>query len=137
MAMAAGGGGFFFFFFFFTGSVAVLLMNLLLIPHLGITGAAIAWAATIVLDSALAFSQVRWGMGIAGSLRSIGIAAGLAVACFGVMPLLARLVFGRSVVTIVVGVLVAAAIFAVPVWRRRDELGLDLFAGALRPGSAR
>ncbi len=112
-------------------------MNLLLIPHLGITGAAIAWAATIVLDSALAFSQVRWGMGVAGSLRSIGIAAGLAVACFGVMPLLARLVFGRSVVTIVVSVLVAAAIFAVPVWRRRDELGLGLFAGALRPGSAR
>ena len=56
--------------------------NLVLVPPFGITGAAVAWAATIVLDSALAFGQVRWGMRIGASLRGLALAGLLALGCF-------------------------------------------------------
>ena len=69
--------------------------NLALVPHFGITGAAVAWAVTIVRDSVLAFGQVRWGMRIGGSLRGLALAGLLALGCFAVVPVAVRTV-GRQ-----------------------------------------
>ena len=109
-------------------------LNLVLIPRVGINGAAIAWAATIVLDSALSFGQVRWGMGIRGRLDGVALAAGLTVVCFGGAALLARTVAGPSLAGLTAAVLIGAITFAVPVWRWRGRLGVDVLVGALRRG---
>jgi O-antigen/teichoic acid export membrane protein len=108
-------------------------LNLLLIPHLGIRGAAIAWAATIVLDSGLAFIQVRRGMGVGGSLRATALAGGAAAICFGVVPWVLRLTLGEGVAVLAGAIAVGLALYAVPVWRARQYLGLGILLGALRP----
>jgi len=107
--------------------------NLLLVPHLGITGAAIAWAITIVLDSCLAFGQVRWGMRIGGRLTGIAAAGALAVACFGVLPLVVRLLVGSSLPALLASVLVGLAAFLPVAWHRRELFGITVLLEALRP----
>jgi O-antigen/teichoic acid export membrane protein len=98
--------------------------NLLLVPAFGITGAAVAWALSIVLDSAAAVCQVRWGMGIGGRLRGIVIAGLLALVCFGLLPLLVRVVFGSSLLTMLASVALALAAYLPLVWVGRDVLGV-------------
>ena len=121
------------------GALAVnVAANLALVPWLGITGAAIAWAATIVLDSSLAFVQVRWGMGIGGSLAGLARAAVLSVACFGVVALVVRLVAGDGLGALA-GCLVVSVVLYLPLlWWQRSALGLDDFVAALtRRGAGR
>ena len=54
-------------------------LNLVLVPRLGIVGAAIAWAVVLVLDAGLAWTQILVGLRLRLGLRAAG-AAGLAVA---------------------------------------------------------
>jgi O-antigen/teichoic acid export membrane protein len=108
--------------------------NLVLVPHFGITGAALAWAVTIVLDSVLAFGQVRWGMRIGGSLRGLAIAGLLAIGCFGLVPLAVRLVAGSSLVAMLVAIVLSLSGYLPMVWLRRDELGIRVLIQALSRG---
>jgi O-antigen/teichoic acid export membrane protein len=115
-------------------SLAVnVVANLLLVPPFGITGAAVAWALSILLDSGLAFGQVRWGMRIGGSLRGLALAGLLAVGCFGLLPVIVRAVGGTSVATLLVAAVVAVAVYLPIVWLRRDVLGIGVLIEALTP----
>ncbi len=109
--------------------------NLLLVPHFGITGAAVAWAVTIVLDSSLAFGQVRWGMGIAGRLGGLAAAGVLALGCYGALGLGVRLVAGGSLMSMLIAVVLGSAVFLPIVWARRELFGVRILADALRPGA--
>jgi O-antigen/teichoic acid export membrane protein len=106
-------------------------VNLALVPHFGITGAAVAWAATIVLDSVLAFGQVRWGMRIGGSLRGLVLAGLLAAACFGLVPVAVRLLAGSSLVSMSVAIALSLVLYLPMVWLRRDTLGVRILLDAL------
>lgn len=121
-------------------TVCVLLnvgLNFALIPHLGITGAAIAWAVTILLDGSLAFSQVRWGMRIGGRLDAVVLAAGLAVICFGVVGVGIRIALGSTLVGLVATCVLGTALFTGPVLRWRVILGIDVLIDAVRAKSGR
>lgn len=107
--------------------------NFALVPHFGITGAAVAWAVTIVLDSGLAFGQVRWGMRIAGSLRGVVLAGLLAVGCFGVVPLAVRMIAGSSLQTMLAAVALSLIVYLPIVWLRRDMLGVRVLLDSLAP----
>jgi O-antigen/teichoic acid export membrane protein len=107
--------------------------NVALIPHFGIVGAAVSWAVTIVLDSSLAFAQVRYGMRIGGSLRIIGLCAAMALACFGVIPFAWRLIAGSSLPDMVAAVALATAVYVPLVWRHRERVGLSMLTGSLLP----
>lgn len=109
--------------------------NLLLVPHYGITGAAVAWAVTIVLDSSLAFGQVRWGMGIAGRLSGLAAAGVLALGCYGALGLGVRLVAGGSLASMLIAVALGSAVFLPIVWARRELFGVRILADALRPSA--
>ncbi len=106
-------------------------VNLALVPHFGITGAAVAWAATIVLDSVLAFGQVRWGMRIGGSLRGLALAGVLALCCFGLVPVAVRWIAGSSLLTMSVAIALSLALYLPMVWLRRDTLGVRILLDAL------
>jgi O-antigen/teichoic acid export membrane protein len=108
-------------------------VNLALIPHYGITGAAIAWAVTIVLDSSLAFGQVRWGMGIAGRLTGLLAAGLLALGCFGALPLAVRLIAGSSLVGMLIAIVLASLVFLPIVWAKRELFGVRILIEAIRP----
>jgi O-antigen/teichoic acid export membrane protein len=105
--------------------------NMLLIPALGMNGAAIAWGASIAVDSGLSFAQVRWRMGIGGSLGPLAACAAAATVCFGVLPLLVRLAWAPSLAAAVVAGLLACATYAPAVWRLRHAADLRLLIDAL------
>lgn len=105
--------------------------NLVLVPHFGITGAAVSWAVTIVLDSCLAFGQVRWGMRIGGSLRGIAITAVVAASCFGLVPLLVRIGLSSTLPAMVGAIALASVLYLPIVWKRRDMLGLQILLDGL------
>lgn len=107
--------------------------NLILVPHFGITGAAVAWAVTIVLDSGLAFAQVRWGMGIGGPLHGIAMAGLLALGCFGLIPLAIRIAFGSSLPTMLAGVALGLISYLPLTWIGRDMLGVRALIEGFTP----
>jgi O-antigen/teichoic acid export membrane protein len=104
--------------------------NLVLVPRFGITGAAVAWAAAIVLDSALAFFQVRWGMGIAAQLRELALAGVLALGCFAVIPVVFRTIGGSSLTVMVIAIACSSIVYLPLVWLRRDNFGTRLLLDA-------
>ncbi|WP_407668076.1 oligosaccharide flippase family protein [Nocardioides jensenii] len=71
--------------------------NLVLVPVIGIMGAAITWAVSMLLDTALAAYQVRKTTGIALSLRSIGRVMVLVAGCIAVPAWAIALLWGRGV----------------------------------------
>jgi O-antigen/teichoic acid export membrane protein len=64
----------------------MLLVDLLLIPRLGILGAGIGWAAAIIANNALPLGQLHVSMGLHPFGRATFMAAGLSAVCFGAIP---------------------------------------------------
>ncbi len=116
---------------------AVLLLNVsanvVLVPQYGITGAAVAWSAAILVDSALVFAQVRWGLRLTARLGPLVMAGLLTLGCFGALPLLIRLVAGSTLGTMVAGTGLGLLVFVPLVWARREAFGLRILIEALRP----
>jgi O-antigen/teichoic acid export membrane protein len=110
-----------------------IVLNLTLMPHIGILGAAIAWAASIVLDNVAAVIEVWLLLG----LRPFGPGYGLVVAatcgCFGLAGLAARHFLGESLVSMIVAATAGLAAFALIAYLQRVRLQLAGIASLL-PG---
>lgn len=102
-------------------------LNLLLVPQLGVNGAALAWAAAIAIDNLAALVEVRKGLGLHGYGRGSYVAAAVAVVCFGVWGLFVRTVLdlGNGAIAIYLGG--ACAVYALVLWRCRRSMFLDEF----------
>ena len=118
---------------------AVLAVNIglsvLLVPVIGISGAAISWLTCIVLDTALASWQVHRLMGVRLEPRALLPSAVLPLAFFGVGCLAIRLVAGESLVGLLVGVPVITALYLLGIRLLRTRLGVSL-ALFRRPAAA-
>ncbi|WP_246491645.1 polysaccharide biosynthesis C-terminal domain-containing protein [Actinomadura alba] len=112
-----------------------LTLNLLLIPHHGVVGAAIAWAAALVTRNLLPLVQVRRVLGMSPMSAGLLWAAGSAVLSFAVLPLLARAGLGTGLGAVCVGLVPGAVLYAVLLWVARHRLSLTAF-GSLLPGRA-
>jgi len=112
--------------------VANVGLNLLLIPRLGMTGAAIAWAASILANNVLPLVEV-WVLfrvhPFGSSTRLVGAAAAL---CFGGVPLIARLALGASLGSFVVGDGVGVIAYVAILYVGRDRVQLSLLWPSLR-----
>lgn len=107
-----------------------LTLNLLLIPRLGILGAAAAWAASIVVENLLALLEVWRLLGVSPFARSWFPTAGWALVCFGLVPGCTRLAWGGTSGTgLGLALLVAGPLYAGLTYRRRAGLQLSLLAG--------
>jgi len=107
-------------------------LNLLLIPPYGIVGAAVAWAAAILVNNLLPLAQVGLSLGLQPFGASTLLAAGLAAACFGLLPGVARLVVGTAPVPLLVAVAAGAVLYGTGLWRWRRTLRLDELRGVRR-----
>ena len=119
-------------------AVAVnVVLNLLLIPRLGITGAAIAWAASIVVNNLVPLIQVRRLVG----LHPVGVATvsvGLtAIVVFGVIPVALRVVIPSDGLALAVSAVVGVLLYLPALWRLRRTLALDRLAGSVNVGLLR
>ncbi|MEV0645192.1 oligosaccharide flippase family protein [Phytomonospora sp. NPDC050363] len=103
-----------------TALVLNIVVNLWLIPRIGVAGAAIGWAAAVLANNLIPLAQ----LGLAERLHPFGKESGLAMAatavCFGVLPASAGMVVGdgaRLPVAICGGMAYAALL-----WRLRGPL---------------
>lgn len=102
---------------------------LLLIPHLGITGAAIAWAAAIIVKNVLCFIQVKRSLGITPASREMMVVSLTLGVLFGALPGLSHHLVPVHY-SVEVGVLFAVTTgYLTLVWLRRGQL----LAGRPRP----
>ncbi|MEZ5372570.1 MAG: polysaccharide biosynthesis C-terminal domain-containing protein [Microthrixaceae bacterium] len=114
-----------------------LVGNLALIPWLGITGAGIVWALTLVLLVGLPAWQAQEQMHLDMVSWSALWTAGLATATIGVPALFFRVFFGATWTSLVLAGLTGVIAYAVGMWRFRSETGLDELItdpAQLRPG---
>jgi O-antigen/teichoic acid export membrane protein len=115
-------------------------LNLLLVPRIGILGAAVAWAAAIAANNLLPLAQLGWSAGLHPFGRGTAVAAGLATACFGVLPLVAAAVAGRTLPVLAGTTVAGVALYTAGLWLAREPLRLSALRGIRRraaPAAAR
>lgn len=101
-----------------------LTLNLLLIPKLGIIGAAIAWAVAIVLSNLAPLLQIRVSLRLHPFGRGSVAVALLAVATLAGVPSLGWFL-GGSVPVVVALACLGVVAYAAGIWRLRHVLELD------------
>jgi O-antigen/teichoic acid export membrane protein len=105
----------------------------ILIPRMGITGAALAWAIAVSARCVLALLQVRTTMSIVSFGPAASVAALANVVCFGVPLIAAGLLMDLNLVRVVVVVLVVCLpLYALALWLGRRLLMLDVLRGLIR-----
>lgn len=97
---------------------------LLLVPVLGISGAAIAWAAAIVVRNIMCFIQVKRTLGISPASRRTLIIASDVMVIFLAFPLLWRLLLPEAILLDVLAIVVALLCYSTLLWWRRKSLTL-------------
>jgi O-antigen/teichoic acid export membrane protein len=112
--------------------VVNVALNLVLIPRIGITGAALAWAAAILVEKGAALYQVWVVLRLSPFGNGYGAVCLTVLACFGALGLAARLLLGASVGALAVFGLVATVVYFLVLWRLRHLLELPILWTALR-----
>ena len=100
-------------------------LDLLFIPWWGISGAAIAWAVTIVADTAIALWQVQVIMGLRPSGRHLRLAVVQSLLLVAVPILTSRVLFGSSPVVLAGTVSAVAVVYVITGWKTRNALGFS------------
>jgi O-antigen/teichoic acid export membrane protein len=117
--------------------VVNVALNLLLLPHIGIAGAAIAWAASIVVDNVAAVVEVWLVLGLSPFGPGYGLVVAASAGCFGLTGLLARVLLGANLPALVAAAVVGLLAYSVINYLARARLQLDGFVLALRAGRTR
>jgi O-antigen/teichoic acid export membrane protein len=112
-----------------------LTLNLILIPRLGISGAALAWAVSIVVGNVIALVQVGRTFRFLPFSWLSALVAALAGVCFGGLPAAATAAFGLDARTVVASVAAGSAVYLAALYRLRRDLHLDLVLRRRRQGS--
>lgn len=116
-----------------------VVLDIALIPLWGITGAAIAWSVTIVVDTAIVLWQVQRLMRVRPSGRHVRRTIAQALVLVAAPALLSRGLLGSSVTTFITTTVVLVVVYLGVGWVTRDALGLTkLFTARERctPGEA-
>jgi O-antigen/teichoic acid export membrane protein len=114
-------------------ALAVMVgVDLLLIPPLGILGAAIGWAAAIVTNNLLPLTQLLLAYGLHPFGRATLAAVALAGTCFGLLPLAARLFLPDQPWAAAAALALGGVLYLLAVRRWRAALGLPALR-SLRP----
>jgi O-antigen/teichoic acid export membrane protein len=110
-------------------------LNLILIPRMGIVGAAVAWSASILFNNLAPVIQVWLLLRLHPFGPAFWRVTGSAALCFGLLALLVRGLMGPSLAGFVTSTLVAIALYVALLWRSRRELRLWVIRDAFRPRS--
>jgi O-antigen/teichoic acid export membrane protein len=116
-----------------------VVLNLILTPAMGITGAAIAWAASLIFINVAPLVQVGLFLDMRPPFGPGFVLVALATAtCYGAFGLLLRYTLGMSVTTLALYVVAATALYAAALWRFREQLRLTelLHVARLRPNTS-
>ena len=116
--------------------IANIALNLALIPRFGVTGAAIAWAVSILLNNLLPLAQVWRFVGLHPFGRASATAAAMALGVFGIGGGVVRIALGPSVAGLIVLGLAGGILYLALLARYRRTIGVASLR-ELIPGRAR
>ncbi len=108
-----------------------VVLNLILIPKMGINGAALAWAISRIVSNVLPFLEMRSMLGINPVSRGWRTVTAASLATFGLIGLGLRLTLGTGLGVVAVYVLIAGAAYLTIIWRERQHLELAAFTGMI------
>ena len=117
--------------------VTDIVLILILVPHLGIEGAAIAWATSVVLNNVLPWLEVKLLLGVTPFATPGLIPASTAIVSFGVVGVLARISLGPTFPAAVLAIAVATPIYVLLLRRFGQQLEFDSLFSTLRPRGRR
>ncbi len=109
-----------------------VLGHLVLVPLIGINGAAITWALSMLIDAVLAAVEVRRFIGIRIWTPAIAYALLVVVAAFGVPALMLRLTMGATIMALILTLVIGAVIFITWCVLDRRRLHLEELARLVR-----
>jgi O-antigen/teichoic acid export membrane protein len=102
-----------------------IVLNLTLIPHLGINGAAIAWTCSIVFNNLCGIALVRVLLRLSPFSEGALLLGGSALVLFGGLGLAGRLVLGPTLAGLLASGVPATALYAALLSSRRTLLHLS------------
>ena len=105
---------------------------LVLIPRMGMTGAALAWAVAVITRCTLAMIQTRVSMSIGSFGRAAGIAAMANIVCFGIPLLILGTFTDVGIGTLALALLVCVPAYALLLWFGRKALMLSVLRGLIK-----
>jgi O-antigen/teichoic acid export membrane protein len=115
------------------GALAVnISLNLYLLPRIGLVGAAVAWAASILLDNIAAVVEVWFLFKLSPFGRSYWLTAAIASGTFAVIGLVTKVSLGATRSSALLAAVVGMAVEAALVYRLRDRLQLADLVGDVR-----
>ena len=117
------------------GFVVNLTLNLKLIPIWGMTGAALAWTASIVLVNTLALGQIHRLWGISPFDRTFLLVVTSAALCYGCGGLIGAQVAGQTVPTLIVTAALATVLYGAILWLLRARLAPGTAIAAMTAGA--
>ena len=112
-------------------------LNLVLIPRLGISGAAIAWAVSIAANNIMPLIEVRYLLRLDPFGPGFLTAVGATVVCFAVPGIIVRSIAGPTLAGLVVFAAVSLPAYGIALWRFRSTFRLAELRGVLKSRSAK
>jgi O-antigen/teichoic acid export membrane protein len=109
-----------------------LALSFLLIPQIGIAGAAVAWAGSILVNNVAPLAEVRAFLKVHPFGRGFPVAAGSSFLCYGVLGMLLRVTVGTTIPALLICIVLGTAGYAWLMWRFRDRVELVLLGGTLK-----
>ena len=107
-------------------------LDLALIPRLGITGAAIGWAAAIAITNLVPLVQVAVAERVHPFGRGMAAACALSLVSFGAIPFGLRVIAGPTPTVSIGAVALGCAVMALGLWRLNGPLHLSAMPGVGR-----
>jgi O-antigen/teichoic acid export membrane protein len=108
-----------------------VILNLLLIPRIGIAGAAVAWMGGILVNNLVPLVQIRRHLGMTPLGTGFFLTAAAALACYGGIGLAVRAIAGEGLTQILIAGVVSTTVYAWILFRLRSTLHLPLLTGAM------
>jgi len=114
-------------------------VDVLLLPRIGVIGAAVGWGVAILATNLLPLVQIHHVLGLHPFGRRVFTAAGLTAVSFALVPGIVRILLGNGLPSLVVAGVLGFALYALLMHRYRGVLQLDLLLGRFmkHSGSAR
>lgn len=105
----------------------LVLGCLVLVPRIGILGAALSWVAALCVDTALAGNQVFRRMGISSSPRLVALPVAVASVVWGLGALAVRAAMGPTLAAVGAALVLCGAVYVAICFRWRARLGIAAF----------
>jgi O-antigen/teichoic acid export membrane protein len=107
-------------------------LDVWLIPDYGILGAAIGWAAAIVLANLVPLLQIGIVYGLHPFGRITLVTTAVTLSCFAVVPAVAIAALGSGWWSLIASLVVGGSLYLALLWRFRRVLHLTELAGIRR-----